>query len=256
MEHAINTAHFDLQYKESHAESAVVRENHCHAHFEMIAVLEGNISIMLEGRHYVLAARQTMILPPLTYHTITVNKKGLYRRITALFDLEAIPAVLHARFLEKTSSPSVFYCDGLDRLKDSCIKGQSSFYAPLVESLMVPVFYACIHARKAEADNKIDGSLQEILFYIDEHLCEKLLLDDIAKYATCSKSSLCHAFQEKMNISPKQYILQKRLALADKLIRDGVPASVAAIKVGYENYSNFYRMYRKLYKTNPSKANK
>lgn len=256
MEYAIKTAHFDLQYTESPAESTVVRENHCHAHFEMIAVLEGNISIMLEGRHYFLTARQTMILPPLVYHTITAHKKGIYRRITALFDLEAIPAILQARFLEKTALPAVFSCDGLDALKRSCEKGPSAFYEPLVESLMVPIFYACINARKTEANNKIDGSLQEILFYIDEHLCEKISLDDIAKYATCSKSSLCHAFQEKMNISPKQYILQKRLALADKLIRDGVPASVAAIKVGYENYSNFYRMYRKQYKTNPSKANK
>mgnify|MGYP003307143845 CR=1 FL=1 len=48
-----------------------------------------------------------------------------------------------------------------------------------------------------------------------------------------------------MKISPKQYILQKKLALASKLIDEGVPRTVAAMQVGYENYSNFYRMYQK-----------
>ncbi|MBR2432538.1 MAG: helix-turn-helix domain-containing protein, partial [Clostridia bacterium] len=72
-----------------------------------------------------------------------------------------------------------------------------------------------------------------------------ILLDDIAKYTSRSKSSFCHLFESKMNISPKQYILQKKLALASKLIDEGVPHTVAAMQVGYENYSNFYRLYRK-----------
>ena len=56
-----------------------------------------------------------------------------------------------------------------------------------------------------------------------------------------------HLFEERMKISPKQYILQKKLALANKLIEDGVPPTLAAVRIGYDNYSNFYRMYRKRY---------
>ena len=59
-------------------------------------------------------------------------------------------------------------------------------------------------------------------------------------------------FEEKMKITPKQYILQKKLALADKLIGEGIPPTVAAGRVGYENYSNFYRMYSKYYGVRPT----
>ena len=59
-----------------------------------------------------------------------------------------------------------------------------------------------------------------------------------------------------MNISPKQYILQKKLALANKLIRDGTPATVAAMQVGYDNYSNFYRMYQKRVSHRPTENKK
>ena len=46
------------------------------------------------------------------------------------------------------------------------------------------------------------------------------------------------------------HILQKKLALASKLIDEGVPRTVAAMQVGYENYSNFYRLYRKNFEKN------
>ena len=74
---------------------------------------------------------------------------------------------------------------------------------------------------------------------------EKILLDDLARHTARSKSSFCHLFEEKMKISPKQYILQKKLALAGKLIDEGVPRTAAAMQVGYENYSNFYRLCKK-----------
>ncbi len=55
-----------------------------------------------------------------------------------------------------------------------------------------------------------------------------------------------------MKISPKQYILQKKPAYAAQLIRQGMPSTPAAMRVGYENYSNFYRMYRKHLQNTPS----
>ena len=117
---------------------------------------------------------------------------------------------------------------------------------------MTQIFYHIIRAEQADKRGDTDEFLQKIILYIDRHLGEKILLDDLAAYTARSKSSVCHLFEEKMGISPRQYILQKRLALANKLIRDGTPPTLAAIQVGYENYSAFYRVYRKHFQTNPS----
>ncbi len=51
-------------------DNPVLWDSHCHAQFEMIAVLEGDISIMLEGRSYRLTEKQTVIIPQLLYHTM------------------------------------------------------------------------------------------------------------------------------------------------------------------------------------------
>ena len=110
---------------------------------------------------------------------------------------------------------------------------------------MVEIFYDALHSSSASAEIESDDFLRKALRYIDENLHKKILLDDLAKHTSRSKSSFCHLFEEKMKISPKQYILQKKLALASKLMDEGVPRTVAAMQVGYENYSNFYRIYLK-----------
>ena len=219
-------------------------ENHCHSQYEMIAVADGDITVMIEGQNYRLKQNQIIIIPPLCYHSVMVNEKGSYRRITALFGLDAIPKVLHSEFT-KQERGAVIATSRVEKIEEVCQKGDPSFYAPLLQSLMIEIFYDVLQTPQASAKIEIDEFLSETLQYIDQHLHEKILLDDLARHTARSKSSFCHLFEKKMNISPKQYILQKKLAVASKLIDEGMPHTVAAMHVGYENYSNFYRLYRK-----------
>ena len=256
MKHIFQAGEYAIEYTESRADTPVLWENHCHTEYEMIAVLEGDISILLESRHYRLTENQTVIIPPLFYHTVTANKKGVYRRVTGLFNLNAIPAVLHPHFQKKGASLTPFYASQSAELKRICQAGNSSFYGPLAESLMTQIFYEDVKSESNDAAVETDSFLYEIISYIDAHLCEKILLDDLAAHTSRSKSAVCHLFTEKMSISPKQYILQKKLALAHKRITEGTPPTKAAIEVGYENYSSFYRMYQKMLLSAPSNSSR
>ena len=243
---------FQIEYIESEIDAPVVWESHCHAQFEMISVLEGDITVMLEGRSYRLTADRALIIPPLFYHAVTANHRGSYRRITALFDLDAIPSVLQPHFARKGASLTVFPSRQSGELQVLCREREADFYSPLGESLMIQLLYGDVRGEGGESEAVSDEFLQKIIAYIDGHLCEKILLDDLAVYTSRSKSSVSHLFEEKMNITPGQYILQKKLALAHRLIDEGMSPTVAALQVGYDNYSNFYRMYRKVFGVSPS----
>jgi AraC-like DNA-binding protein len=241
------THDFQLEYTESEVKCPVLWESHCHSQYEMIAVADGDITVTLEGQIYVLKENQVIIIPPLCYHSVTANEKGSYRRITALLGIDVIPEPLRAEFVGQDKNAKIATFD-VDRLKLLCEKENTEFYAPLVYSLMVQIFYDAITQKQSAVKIKADEFLQKALLYIDKHLNEKILLDDLARYTAHSKSSFCHLFEQKMNISPKQYIIQKKLAVASKLISEGVPHTVAAMQVGYENYSNFYRLNKKVLK--------
>ena len=238
------TEDFQIEYSESVICPSILWESHCHARYEMIAVLDGDITAMLEGQNYRLQKNQIIIIPPLFYHSITANEEGAYRRITALFGIDAIPSVLQDAFTRQ-GKVTILPASLIEKIRDVCQTGDASLYEPLLQSLMVEIFYEALHSSSPSAKAETDDFLQKALQYIDEHLNEKILLDDLAKATSRSKSSFCHLFEKKMKISPKQYILQKKLALASKLIADGMPRTVAAMQIGYENYSNFFRIYSK-----------
>ncbi len=241
-----HAANFEFKYTESKIHDPILWESHCHAQYEMIAVADGDITVMLEGQKYRLQKNQILIIPPLFYHTVTANEEGNYCRITALFGLDAIPRVLQDQFNDQGRTTTLDL-SRIEKIKDICQKGNSEFYAPLLQSLMIEIFYDAVQTSQAPTKIETDEFLQKTFEYIDQHLHKKISLDELAQHTLRSKSSFCHLFEEKMNISPKQYILQKKLAVASKLIDEGIPRTIAAIQVGYENYSNFYRLYIKHY---------
>ena len=252
----LNTKKFFLQYKEEQIENTLLWENHCHAEFELIAVVDGGISVTLEGRDYRLSRGEAIAIPPLSYHTIKVNKAGVYKRLTVLFDQSSIPDVLAPRFLGKSilvNNLSAYLTGELQRI---CTENDKNFYAPLAESFMTEILYTLARAAESRIGNERDELLERIISYVDENLCQPILLDDIATHTSRSKSSVCHLFEEKMKISPKQYILQKKLAYATQLINSGTPPTVAAIRIGYDNYSNFYKVYKKHYGVSPTSKTK
>lgn len=241
----VKTDEYELEYIESEISSNVLWENHCHGQFEMIAVVKGNVSIMLEGKRYRLKKGQAAIVSPLFYHSVTANEKGSYKRLTVLFHITAVPKVLRAKFESGGISITDLPTFWIESMREICQKSDAKFYDPLVKSLMTMAFYEAFKDSKSPTESETDDFLQKSISYIDAHLGEKILLDDLARHLSRSKSSFCHLFEEKMRISPKQYILQKKLALASKLISEGMPKTKAALTVGYENYSNFYRICQK-----------
>ena len=252
MTYSVKMSYFELGYIESRVDHPILWESHCHAQYEMIAVIDGDITVMLEGHKYRLKKNQIIIIPPLFYHSVTANEEGSYRRITVLFGIDAIPSVLQGEF-KKQGRHTDIDAARMEKIKEICQKKDALFYAPLLQSLMTEIFYDSLQMPEVVTTIETDDFLKKAFEYIDRHLHEKILLDDLARYMSRSKSSFCHLFEEKMKIPPKQYILQKKLALASKLIDEGVPRTVAAMQVGYDNYSNFYRIYLKHFGTSTTK---
>ena len=244
-----------FQYYETQAGAAPLAENHCHTDFELIGVLEGDITLTLEGATYRCASGGALLVPPLSYHSVVTNLHATYRRVTVLFPPAAIPEPIRYELLTQSSASPLFRQKELGGLLSALARTlsaeDSGRYAPLNESLFVQLLYCCAQPRKAAPPKEVDQPLQKLVHYIDAHLGEKLPLSKVAGALYLSQSTVCHLFQEKLHISAKQYILQKKMALAANLIRDGVPAGEAARAVGYDNYSNFFRMYKKAFGCSP-----
>lgn len=90
--------------------------------------------------------------------------------------------------------------------------------------------------------------------YILNHLSEEIKIEDICFYAGTSRTKLYEIFKADCNMGIAGYIREKRLELAERLIKEN-KYSVAEIaeKSGFSDYNYFSRVFRKKYGVSPYK---
>ena len=83
-----------------------------------------------------------------------------------------------------------------------------------------------------------------VLDYIDEHYTENIRLETLADIMNISTMYFSNAFKSTFNISPKQYVLNKRLAKSQQLlIETELSIKDIAYAVGFENENYFSEFF-------------
>lgn len=107
----------------------------------------------------------------------------------------------------------------------------------------------------AEASSK-NPQIQEILQYLNRHCTENISVDSIAQHFHITPSYLAHLFKVHTGFSPWNYVILRRLHKANVIMRKGFSAEEACYKVGFDNYANFYRLYKRHTGISPSQFKK
>ena len=93
--------------------------------------------------------------------------------------------------------------------------------------------------------------LDRITAYIERNFAEHITVDDLARQFYVSNSTISHLFKQKMGVSLYRYITQRRLIAAKLLITEKVPMEEISHRVGFVDYSTFYRAFKQEYGISP-----
>lgn len=228
-----------------------IYDQHCHTHYELLFVLDGSIRLNVEGEQILLQENSGIVLEPLKYHIVTGNNT-LYHRLILYFDPESVPGPVFATFSQSIRDSAVFSGQEAARLFrrfSAVLEKNDPVYSPLLEALLTEAVYylAFNHAAAPEsAESKRTEKLKQIISFVDGNLHREITLENIASQLFMSQSSLCHLFRQEMNISLKQYILQKKMMYAKSLLHKGTAPGTAATLCGYKNYASFYKVFLKV----------
>lgn len=94
--------------------------------------------------------------------------------------------------------------------------------------------------------------LERVFAYIEAHLGEQITLTDTAKHFWVSESKISKTFRQKLGISFYRCVTQRRLIAAKSLIIQGVPLNEVNERVGFADYSTFFRAFKREYGIAPS----
>ena len=98
--------------------------------------------------------------------------------------------------------------------------------------------------------------LKKILSYIDEHICEKISLLELAEVAGYSPFYFSKLFAEAMGMPVTGYIRIRKLQYALSSLLAGEKVLDVALRYAFDSHEGFTRTFTQLYGTSPSKARK
>ena len=245
---------------------------HIHDNFEIFCFASGNADYMVEGKIYSLRPGCLMLMRSAEIHKVLINTNEPYERYVINFYPEALmklgfPESFFKPFTERSLGEHNLYLPA----EFSNLQPQSFFEKMLAESgeaegmrntlSNLASLLASINVAFDKKGQKSDTRNQkseadEIIDYINENLFTDISLSSISDTLHISPSQINRIFKKLTGTSVYNYIISKRLIVAQELIAKGENATTASQNCGFHDYSSFYRLYKKHFGTAPTDAKK
>ncbi|MBQ3016739.1 MAG: helix-turn-helix transcriptional regulator [Clostridia bacterium] len=238
--------------------------SHCHDSYEILFVADGKGRYLIEGAEFSLRPRTLVLIKPFEYHCVEINADSNYERYVIHFSnnsvvKEVISNLEKLADSENGESGTFFAPDSISQSVVSLFdrffeaehllgEDREIFFKLLLSELIVLLSLA---GNEKIAHDECDLGTR-LAKYINEYLERDISLDILAKRFFVSKYYLCRAFKKYSGVSIHSYITHKRVVYAKQLIDSGETASGAAYKVGFGDYSAFYRAYVKVFGKSPA----
>ena len=98
--------------------------------------------------------------------------------------------------------------------------------------------------------------LDELMAFVAEHLQERITICDTARQLHVSESTLTHLCTKRLGLSFYRYVTQRRLIAAKNMIGEKISLEEIAHRVGFADYSTFYRAFKQEFGISPRKFGK
>lgn len=242
---------------------------HYHDFYEFVIYL-GNAGVFrIDESEYLVKRGDIVMIDMFKPHALLYNKNTLYERFSISIDLSLLISfstpqsnlldILH----EYSGQHPIYHLDEqklqkylylLDRYRDVSPKnGRDILEKALVHYLLAYIYSDCYTGKHTnEKDSQHAETIAQLLTYIEEHLNEEISLEQLAAEVNYSEYYVSRLFKKMSGKTLTSYIQEKRIDQAACLIRSGFSINQAAERVGFNNYSYFYKTFKKLMGCNPA----
>ncbi len=237
---------------------------HWHTVMEIILPLRNEYTVILNQTPHTFDAGDIFITPPGVLHALKAPAEG--ERLVLLFDyslicnIKGMDSLLHSFhpyvLISKADYPQLneTLCAYLTALQRE-YQQQLPFFEASLYALIIR-FFLTLGRASFNSDRIFPGiasSKQQeytekfmmVCSYISEHCTEPIVIDQLASLAGFSRFHFARLFKQFTSISCYQYLIQKRVAYAERLlIRPGITITEAAMESGFNSLATFNRVFK------------
>jgi len=246
-------------------------DTHIHDCYELFYFLSGDLTYYIEGHAYKLEPHDMIITNTRELHRIVFDSDADYERKYIHFKSDYLTAYQTREYnllnyienrrlghYNRISKQDVLG-EGIDQLWE---KVEQAYFEKTPESSILMKTYFIqmmikinkIYARYNNAGGeryKYDKKTIRLLEFINNNLDKKISLDLLEAEFFVNKYYLSHTFKRTTGFTVMEYITYKRIIWAMDLLVAGEPALGVALTVGFNDYSTFYKAFKKIAGVSP-----
>lgn len=228
---------------------------HTHDALEIVYLKNGDITYTIEDKNYRVGSGALILTREGLVHNILFNSKEIYDRYCIVFDKGILKSEVYNK-IPKTLN--VIDASQNDNIVDIFRKADYYFnhlsnedyhqiLKSLTEEVLCNVMLQSDEIKQFTAHPYVTSAIALIksdLSYNIAEICDLLHI---------TKSYLHKLFIKHLGVTPKEYIISKRLEKARLEIQEGMAPTDVYINCGFTDYCTFYRNYKKYFGYIPSR---
>ena len=254
--------HFDII-----SEDGCYTPNHWHSAVEILYVLDGELTITINAKEYLITAGNCIVINANVIHSVKSIQydKYLLLQIPLSFIEKYVPNIYTLNFsLNDAENDSIqrkrvkVFKHILRKMKEVDEVKPAGFLL-LFNQLLFKLIHQ-LYSNFCEKVYQSDGSqrkkeilcLNKILAYIVQNYNRQITLEEIAKVAGFQPKYFCRFFKKHIGITFKEYQNELRLSFIYRNLLD-TDDSVATIleRHGFTNYKLFRKMFKMQFNDTP-----
>ncbi len=246
-------------------------DTHIHRSYEILHFISGDAAYYIEGQIYKMNPGDVIFTNTRELHKIIFNSNQPYERKFIQFKpafilgLQVKDCNLLALFENrklgfnnqiKKSDVHKYDIDTYIELLHKYSKGGTPTDNVMIKTTLIQMLVTMNHvfldnyqdnSKFIQSNPKVDA----ILAYINNNLEQNITLPLLEQIFYIDKYYLCRIFKQTTGFSVIEYLTYKRIMKAKEMLVKNIPAVDTAAAVGYNDYSTFYRSFKKIVGLSP-----
>ena len=207
------------------------------SYYDLTVVLGGTLTYVIEGKDIVLGSGDAILMPP---GTVRVRRESMENTDYISFNFTTDRAPALPLFIEHAlHSDALFLLSAFDKINGRSYLDHKEENEHLLACLLL-VFENRVRARS------LHPLVRTIMKYVQDHLGEKITLEDIGQETFFSPIYCDALFKKETGRSIIDYVIEKRIDEAKRLLPEAsYSLSAIAEMLGFRDYNYFSRVFKK-----------
>jgi AraC-like DNA-binding protein len=258
----------DYYYEAAHTinPKTIFVNSHSHNYYEIYIYISGSVKILLNNHIFNVKKGDVVIIPPHSIHSlipisldVPYDRMYLYATETCLSSFQFNEYSILKPLLDTAKIGKFHYhvdshedfqriTYAIDRMKESKkidLYGKEMMNRSYILQLFTTINSYIVKETMEKPVDEITSLISRVIAYINENFEESITLKSLCELFFTNRQTLTKLFKEYTNLTIHNYITMVRIEQAKQLIYKGIQPSRIHLMCGFNDYTTFYRAFKK-----------